>query len=236
MTNRRDSPSAFAFDGKRARKNGLSQLRSRRNTFSGHGGCVDGETVGLVQANIRRDAVSCIENHDIVGDQFDGIDALAPALADHGDAAWEQITKSLAGLFRAVFLKESEHAIEENDNEDCDAELWHAGENRQSPRNPQHDREEMHKLGEKAPPKPHVGRARQEIQTVGLPALLDFVRVQAGRLGWSATANFDGLFVGHGGRTLPTQARFHISSHIDLESRAVHGTTDAPSTPLNVAA
>ena len=95
----------------------------------------------------------------------------------------QQIAQPLAGFLRAVFLKKREQSVEEDDDEDGESELRHAREDRQPAGNPEHDREEVHELGEKAPPQRHVRRERKEIRAVGVPALFDVVAAQARHAG-----------------------------------------------------
>jgi hypothetical protein len=54
--------------------------------------------------------------------------AVSPSIAYHSDAAWEQVVKSLTRLLRSVLLKEGEQTVDENDEENREPELWHAGD------------------------------------------------------------------------------------------------------------
>lgn len=50
-----------------------------------------------------------------------------PLFADNGDAPRQEITKLLTSFLCTAFLEKSEHAVDHNDDENCESELWHAG-------------------------------------------------------------------------------------------------------------
>ena len=99
------------------------------------------------QSHIRGDAVSCIQNNDIVRYQFDRVDTLALSFPHYRDAPRKQIPKSFASFLRTILLNEREQAVKYDYDEDRESELWHAGQNGQTAGNPQHDRKKMYELG-----------------------------------------------------------------------------------------
>jgi hypothetical protein len=103
--------------------------------------------VDFNQSHVRGDAVAWAEEHDVVRNQFKSFNVLPPSFPQYHYAPRQQITKSIASLIRAVLLNEREQAIEYNNDEDRESELWHAGQNGQTAGNPQHDRKEMYELG-----------------------------------------------------------------------------------------
>jgi hypothetical protein len=99
------------------------------------------------QSHVRGDAVARIQKHDIAGYEFDRVDAPAHSFPHCHDALRKQIAKTLASFLRAILLNECEQAINYDNYEDRESELWHASQNGQTAGNPQHDCKKMHDLG-----------------------------------------------------------------------------------------
>ena len=178
---RGDRADGFALDDVRPGKHRLALLWGRWNAFTGQHRRIDGQAVDVAHTQVRRDTVSRIQHHHVVGHELDRLDAIAPAVTDHGDAPWQQLTKPLAGFLGAVLLNEGKQAVEEDDDEDREPELRHTGKNRQPARDPEHDSEEVNELREQSPPQRQARRARQEIQAVLFPSLPDILEAQSRR-------------------------------------------------------
>src|ERR1019366_9388676 len=98
------------------------------------------------QSHVRGDAVARIQKHDIVGHEFDRVDTLAHSFPHCRDAPRKQIAKSVASFLRTILLNECEQAVDYDNDEDRESELWHASQNGQTAGNPQHDSKKMHEL------------------------------------------------------------------------------------------
>ena len=65
--------------------------------------------------------------------------------------ARQQIAQTLGGVLRPRFLGVGEHPVEDDDDEDGNADLGHAGNESEDARRPQQQREEVGQLRGKRP-------------------------------------------------------------------------------------
>lgn len=96
-------------------------------------------------------AIAGLLDHQVTGDQVDGVDLLAQAVADDGHPVRHQVAERLRGPVGPVLLHEGEDAVEDDDHRDGHAQLRHAAEDGQPGRGPQQQREEVHHLGGQEP-------------------------------------------------------------------------------------
>jgi hypothetical protein len=115
------------------------------------------------------------------GYELDGGDALSSSLAEHGDAPWQQIVQPIGGSVGAVLLQECEQTVENDDDEDGEPELRHAGENRQTAGDPEHHRKEVNELRQQTPPPRDGSHAWQHVRAGNPPAQFDFGEREAVR-------------------------------------------------------
>ena len=126
---------------------GVARFRQR---FAGDVGEIGAHRERLDQPAIGRHVVTAFEDEDVARHQRFGIDQLDPAVSQRLDLARQQAAQRRQRALGAVGLPEREHAIDEDDADDGEAQLRHAlprilafGEERQARREPQDDGEEM---------------------------------------------------------------------------------------------
>jgi hypothetical protein len=181
VTDRCHRSDRFAFHGERACKQRLSGLRRRWHALPCQRRCIHEQPAGAFDAHVGRNAVPGVNQHHVVGHELRRIDALVYPLPNNGDPPWKKIAQALGGLLGSVFLQERKQAIQEDDDDNREAQLRHASEDREAGRDPEHEGEEVDELGEQTPPKRYWRGAWQEIQPERFPALLDAGRRQTAR-------------------------------------------------------
>ena len=97
----------------------------------------------VASADIRSPST---KQHHIADDQFFGRNLLRHTVAQYGRPPGQHLSQPFGGMLGAFFLREREDAIEHNDHENRNAQLRQSGEERQSARDPEQQREEVDHL------------------------------------------------------------------------------------------
>ena len=117
--------------------------------LAGQGRLVDLEVGGADHAAVGRDLVALREDHDVAGDEVLREDLDLLAVTDDVDVGGEHLLEGLGRLVGLVLLPEAEAAVDEVDQPNGDAQLRHAGDERDDAGDPQKDRHEVREVGEK---------------------------------------------------------------------------------------
>ena len=112
------------------------------------GRLVDLQVRGPDDARVGRDLVALGEEHHVTRDEVLGENLLLVAVADHIHVGREHLLQGLGRLARAVLLPEAEAAVDDVHEPDGDAELGHAGEERDEAGRPEEDCHEMREVRE----------------------------------------------------------------------------------------
>ena len=144
-----------------------------------------------VEAQVGRDPVPLAEQDDVADHQLLGGDLDRHAVAHDGGPARQEVAEPLGGVLGALLLHEREHPVEHDDDEDGDAELGQAGDERQRARHPEQQGEEVDHLRGEPPPRRRAGRQGEQVRAVGREAGRGFVR------GETAPGLVGGLDRGH---------------------------------------
>ena len=119
----------------------------------------------VLHCQVGRDAITGVEHDDVVDNQLGRVDVEARSVSQHGGSARQQVAEPFGRVLGAVLLREREHAVEQDDDEDGDAQLRQARDDGQHTGGPQHRREEV----EAEPTVPKVPAARGPV-TVAPPS------------------------------------------------------------------
>ena len=95
------------------------RARSRRSAVD----VSTAQRVRLGHSQVGRDPVAGGEQHDVADDQLGGVDLHRRPVAHDGGAARQQVAQPLGGVLGPVLLDEREHAVDDDDDEDRDAQL-----------------------------------------------------------------------------------------------------------------
>ena len=180
---RHDGASASPSTTKQPRVDVTPPARGGGHALAGQRRGVDGQRVHAVQPQVRRDAVTLGEQHQVADHEILGGDLHRDAVAHDGGLAGQEIAQLLGGVLGPLLLREREQPVEHDHHEHRDAELRHAGHEGQPAGHPEQQREEVHHLGGEQPPGRHFALRGQRVGAVSCQAPRRFGRGQSARPG-----------------------------------------------------
>ena len=147
--------------------------------FAREGGLVTPQVIVVDQSGVRRDAVPLGQYDDISRNQLLGQDALLYAIPDHGGIGRQQFAQRRRRLLGPELLRKTEHAVDDVDHEDRDAELGHLGDEPDDAADPQEDRHQMREVRQELPDERPAFHLLDRVAAIAFQALFRLGRCQS---------------------------------------------------------